>query len=90
MGLRTILEKFRNVFGGTGGTGPKISPNEKELSIYLERERQQHIKRVLDQYRRKERREFLQDNPIGDTLRQDTIIHAKQKKVKKINLLGFK
>jgi hypothetical protein len=90
MGLRDILNKFRSVFGSTGHVGQKINPNEQELNVYLERERQQRIKQVLDQYRKKERREFLQDNPIGNTFKDNSIITTKQKKTKRVNLLGFK
>ena len=91
MGLRNILNKFRAVFGSVNSPGhPKISPNEKELESYLERERQQKIKVVLDHYRKKERYEFLQHNPLDHTFKENTIIKAKQKKTKKVNLLGFK
>lgn len=68
MGLRNFLERLRGVMGTPERFGQGMTPNEKELEVYLERERKQKIKKVLDHYRKKERKEFLQGNPENSVL----------------------
>lgn len=78
MGLKDALTRLRQAFS-QGNPGKPVSPDEKELEVYVERERKQKVRQALDHYRRKERREFLQDNPLNPTFKQSPIIETKRR-----------
>jgi len=70
MGLRDFLNRLREMAGTPERHGVGVTPNEKELEVYKERERKQMVKRELDHYRRKERKEFLQGSHETNLLSQ--------------------
>lgn len=99
MSLRTMLNKLRGMFGNPEGTGKPMSPDEKELEVYMERERKAKVKKLVHQYRKSETKEFLQGNPensilsgkvpLADTPSRNGELSKKQKKsLKKHSLLN--
>lgn len=71
MGIRSFLDKMRGIFGGLpNANGEKLSPDEMELRVYLERERKKKIKKLVHQYRKAETRDFLQGNKETQLLSQ--------------------
>ena len=60
MGIKETLKKVNKLFGaGNSIQGKKLSPAEVELNSYLERERQDNIKKKLFHYRKQNSNEIL-------------------------------
>lgn len=60
MGLKDILIRLRGMLGNPERKGTPMSPDEKELQVYMERERKVKIKKLVHQYRMREERDYLQ------------------------------
>ena len=103
MNLRNMLNKFRNAIGGNPEKmHTPVSPDETELQVYLKRERDKKLKKLVHKYRNKETKEFLQGDqerslmtkeiPIMTTpSRTGKLDRKQQKELKKHkNLLGMK
>ncbi len=88
MDIREILKKARGMLGNPDQprTIDKRSLNEKELEVYLERERQDKIKKMLNYYRNKEEKDFMQGkNMLNEpmTLKDNKEFYGEKPKVKK-------